>query len=391
MFQRLVNLPKNHSFFLFGARGTGKSTWLKHLFKPETALWINLLAPEEEEQFARKPGLLKEIVLKLPSHITHVVIDEVQKIPKLLDVVHDLIESGQCSQHFVLTGSSARKLKAGAANLLAGRAFVYHLFPLSFLEVGKEFSLNEALHWGLLPKIFSYTEEQNREKADYLRTYSSSYLKEEVWGEQIIRKLEPFRRFIEVAAQSNGKIINASNIARDVGVDHKTVISYFSILEDTLVGFLLEPFQHSFRKRLGQTPKFYFFDTGVSRALARTVATTLVPRTNAYGDAFEHFVILECYKLVQTYYPDYRLSFIGTKDGGEVDLVVDRPGLPRLLIEIKSSGNVDSVDLGTLRGFAKDLPDSIPLCFCNELRARLSDGVEIFPWAEGISKFFGKP
>ncbi len=179
-----------------------------------------------------------------------------------------------------------------------------------------------------------------------------------------------------------------SNIGRDVGVDHKTVASYFSILEDTLVGFILEPFQNLFRKRLGQTPKFYFFDTGVCRALARVLQVELVPQTSAYGDAFEHFVILECYKLIQTFFPDYRMSYLITKDGAEVDLVVERPGLPLLLIEIKSSELVDDTQLSAVRGFSKELPGSIALCFSNERRHRSVEGVEILPWAEGIRRYF---
>ena len=193
MFQRLLNLPKNHSFFLFGARGTGKSTLLKHLFKATECFWINLLNPEEEDRFARHPHLLADLVRALPSGITHVVLDEIQKVPKLLDVVHELIESEDCPQHFALTGSSARKLKAGGANLLAGRAFVYHLYPFSFLELENQFSLQAALKWGLLPKIFTYSQENSEQRDEFLRTYANMYLKEEVWGEQIIRKLDPLR------------------------------------------------------------------------------------------------------------------------------------------------------------------------------------------------------
>ncbi len=199
-------------------------------------------------------------------------LDEIQKVPKLLDEVHRLIEE-KTDKIFILTGSSARKLKHGGANLLAGRAFVYHLFTLSCFELKEKFDLEKALHWGTLPKIFSL--DGDSEKSEFLRSYADTYLKEEIWNEQVVRKLQPFRRFLEVAAQCNGKIINYANIARDVGVDDKTIKEYFCILEDTMIGFFLEPFRNSFRKRLVEKPKFYFFDTGIVRSLSRRLSVPL--------------------------------------------------------------------------------------------------------------------
>ena len=280
------------------------------------------------------------IIKALPPKISHVVIDEIQKIPKLLNVVHKLIEETQ--KKFVMTGSSARKLKYGGANLLAGRAFVYHLFPFTFLELKKNFDSDQALMFGLLPKIIEF--DTYEERVAFLQAYSYTYLKEEIFSEQLIRKLDPFRRFLEVAAQTNGKIINYSNIARDVGVDDKTVKEYFSILEDTLIGFFLEPFHHSFRKRLSSKPKFYFFDIGVTRALARHLSIPLRAQTSAYGEAFEHFIILECIKLASYQNKEFRFSYLSTKDDAEIDLVVERPGQPLLFIEIKSKKSVQPTD-----------------------------------------------
>ena len=190
-----------------------------------------------------------------------------------------------------MTGSSARKLKHGGANLLAGRAFVYNLYPFSYLELKKDFHLETALQYGLLPEIYNLS--TNKERELFLKAYTNTYLKEEVWAEQLVRQLNPFRRFLEVAAQCNGKIINIAKLSRDVGVDDKTIKQYFSILEDTLLGFYLEPFKHSFRKRLSMKPKFYWFDTGVSRALNNLSQIPLTASTNAFGNAFEHFIILE--------------------------------------------------------------------------------------------------
>jgi predicted AAA+ superfamily ATPase len=276
MFSRFRRFSSKHSFLLFGPRGTGKSTLLRARLDPNECLWLDLLDAQVEDRFLRNPSDLYSIVKALPESIKFVVIDEVQKVCKLLDEVHRLIE--ETDKIFILTGSSARKLKHGGANLLAGRAFVYHLYPLSCFELGSQFELDNALHWGTLPKIFSL----EAEKDEFLRAYADTYLKEEIWSEQVVRKLPPFRRFLEVAAQCNGKIINYANIARDVGVDDKTIKEYFLVLEDTMIGFFLEPFQNSFRKRLVEKPKFYFFDTGVVRSLSRRLSVPLTPKTFAY-------------------------------------------------------------------------------------------------------------
>lgn len=384
MLPRLLKLPDNQSFFLFGARGTGKSTLLKQQFTKQHTLWIDLLDPEEEDKYLRNPKDLYAEVLALSNDVSHVVIDEIQKIPKLLDVVHKLIE--ETSKKFVMTGSSARKIKYGSANLLAGRAFVYHLFPFSFLELKKKFDLDSALMWGLLPKIWEF--ENKTDRYEFLKAYTNIYLKEEVWGEHFIRKLQPFRRFLEVAAQANGKIINYSNIAGDVGVDDKTIKDYFLILEDTLIGFYLEPFHHSFRKRLSAKPKFYFFDTGVARALAGQISVLLQPQTSAYGEAFEHFVILECMKLCSYHRKDFRFSYLKTKDDAEIDLVVERPGQPLLFIEIKSKTSVQEQDLYTLKKIAKDFPEAEFVCFSKSNRKKRYEEIVVWPWEAGIQHYF---
>lgn len=386
MLPRLLTLPSDHSLLLFGARGTGKSTLIERQFDHEISLWLNLLDPEVEDRFARHPNELQALVSALPAEKTHVVIDEIQKVPRLLDVVHNLIE--HTDKHFVMTGSSARKLKRGGANLLAGRAFVYHLFPFSFLELGERFNLDRALCWGLLPKIEFLHDDSERQR--FLHAYAHTYLKEEIWGEQIIKALDPFRRFLEVAAQCNGKIINYANIARDVGVDEKTIKNYFTILEDTLIGFFLEPFQHSFRKRLSLKPKFYFFDTGVARALARHLSLPLLPGTSAYGDVFEHLVIVECMKLASYYYPEYRFSYLKTKDDTEIDLVVERPGLPLLFIEIKSAVHVAAEDLRSLSKISKDYSECEAVCFANELHSKRYEHITVLPWRVGVKQFFAR-
>ncbi len=385
MLNRLLQLPENKSFFLFGARGVGKSTLLRQFFPEESTLTINLLGAEEESRFSRHPEELAILARSLPSSKKRIIIDEIQKIPKLLDIVHILIEE-KLPIDFIMTGSSARKLKRGGANLLAGRSFVYHLFPFSFLEMGNTFHTQEALEWGLLPAVTQYTDEEDRYQ--FLHAYANTYLKEEIWNEQFIKNLDPFRRFLEVAAQMNGKILNYASIARDVGVSENTVKDYFSLLEDTLIGFFLEPFHHSFRKRLRTAPKFYFFDTGVTRTLARLLRVPLRESTSLYGDTFEHLVILECIKLAHYYSLDYRFSYLSTKDDAEIDLIVDRPGLPHLFIEIKSSREVSPQSLKTLGQLSKDFKQCEAVCFSQDKYVKKYGDITVYPWQEGIKRFF---
>lgn len=384
MFRRLLDVTKKRSFFLFGARNTGKSTFLKHTFAKGNTLWYDLLDPDEEDRLSRKPNTLYEMVKAAPKSITHVVIDEVQKVPKLLDIVHRLM--GETDLLFVMTGSSARKLKRGGANLLAGRAFVYHLFPLTSFEIGSRFDLNFTLHWGSLPELFIF--DDNKERDQFLHAYANTYLKEEIWDEHFVRNLDPFRKFLEVAAQCNGKIINYSNIARDVGVEDKTVASFFSLLEDTLIGFFLEPFHNSFRKRLSEKPKFYFFDLGVVRALSRQLSIPLVEKTFAYGEAFEHLVIMEIIRLANYFETDYRFSYLRTPSDVEVDLVVERPGKPILFIEIKSADEIERTDLSSFIRLSKDFGECEAIVLSRDPYLKKIDHVVSFFWRDGIKHLF---
>ena len=388
MYQRLVTLPDNHSFFLFGARNTGKTTLICANFDGDSAVWLDLLEPEIEERYRRRPQDFLYFVRELDEQIKYVVIDEVQKIPKLLDLVHKLIE--ETDKIFILTGSSARKLKRGGANLLAGRAFLYELFPLSFIELGDDFDLEIALRFGMLPSIYQEKDLGVEARAHFLRMYSRSYLKEEVWTEHLVRKLDPFQAFLEVAAQMSGKVINAANIARDVGVDSKTVTEYYSILEDTLLGFYLPAYKTSFRKRLSQKPKFYFFDLGVVRALTRTLDIEQVAATSYYGDLFEHFIVLEAIKLARYFWFDYRFSYLMTHDGAEIDLIVDRPGKPLLVIEIKSAEEVFEEKLAGFQRLVADMGDVEAICLYKGKQRKRYDRVTLWPWQEGLAHFFGK-
>ncbi len=381
MIQRLISPLMTNSFFLFGARGTGKSTLLRNLFAGEqNILWLDLLDPEQEDRYSRNPAELTQRLNALPRKDPWIVIDEIQKIPRLLDVVHGRIE--QSDARFAMTGSSARKLKREGTNLLAGRAFVYNLFPFTHRELGDRFDLDSALAYGTLPGLTAL--ESHEQKNAFLRAYALTYLKEEVWAEHLVRNLDPFRRFIEIAAQCNSEIVNFANIARDAGADIKTVQSYFEILEDTLIGFLVEPFHRSVRKRQRRAPKFYLFDPGIRRALDRTLTVELKPGTYAYGKAFEHFIVVECLRLSAYAQNDFRFSYLRTKDGAEIDLIIERPGAPTVLLEIKSSNRVDERDTRALERFAADIPGSQAVCLSRDPVRRRIGSVAVMSWQEGL-------
>ena len=382
MFTRLLQPGRRCSFFLFGARGTGKTTWIRDAFHPDSSLYLDLLDPEIEDRYARSPSRLEQQVGALPASVEWVLIDEVQRAPRLLDVVHRLIES--TDKRFVLTGSSARKLRRGASNLLAGRAFVHNLYPLTVPELQSAFDLDDALRWGTLPTIHSLGSDEDRRA--YLRAYALTYLKEEVAAEQIVRRLDPFRQFLEVAAQSNGAIVNYTRIARDVRADPKTVISYFGILEDTLVGFLLPAYHRSVRRQQRTNPKFYFFDPGVRRALDRTLTLPINRGTYEYGKAFEHFVIVQIVHLSRYRYPDWRFSYLRTGTGVEIDLVIERPGLPVALVEIKSSDRIEERDIRHLSRFVAEFREPLAMCLSRDPTPMRMGDVLCVHWRQALAE-----
>ena len=273
-----------------GARGTGKTTLLKQSFSEKNTLWINFLSFNEEDRFSRNPDLLTQLIAEFPYK--RVIIDEVQKVPKILDIVHLEIEKNKKIQ-FILTGSSARKLRKGAANMLAGRLFTFALHPLTYLELRDKFNINDVLQLGSLPGLISY--KNKKDKVRYLDSYINTYLKEEILIEQLVRKVKPFKDFLEVSAQCNGQIINYSKIARNLGVDYTTVQNYFDILTDTYLGFHLKSFSRSIRKQQNQAPKFFLFDLGITRALLKQSQRTIEKSSYEYGSAFEHFYYLRAH------------------------------------------------------------------------------------------------
>ena len=408
MIRRLLKPSLSRSFFLFGARGTGKTFLLREIFAGSSCLWINLLEARQEHIYVTNPDRLSAVIASAKQSLAKqslnkqalnkqglsnegtlnesrsaglewIIIDEVQKVPKLLDIVHNEIAKGTAK--FALTGSSARKLKRGGANLLAGRAFVFNLFPLTHVELGEEFNLSSALRWGTLPEIYSITSDE--EKSLFLDTYINTYLKEEVIAEQLVRNLDPFRRFLEVAAQSNGTIINYRRIGEDIGANEKTVKSYFEIFEDTLIGFRLPPFSRSIRKQQIESPKFYLFDCGVKRALQGLSGVPIGAQAE-WGLAFEHFVITEVMRLNSYLRRNYSFSFFASKSGAEIDLVVERPGKRPAFIEIKSSDAVQDRHLNHLKSILDTYKEAEGYCFCNETVSRKVGEISVVPWQDGL-------
>jgi uncharacterized protein len=383
MVKRLVKPSKNNSFFLFGARGTGKSTFIKEHFPAKDCREIDLLNPDLEEQYSKRPMMLFEEIKSQTKKTEWVFIDEVQKVPKLLDVVHMSIE--KLKQKFILTGSSARKLKRGSANMLAGRAFLYSMFPLSYLEIENQFELAQVLKWGSLPKLQSLPNEED--KAKYLKSYGQVYLKEEIKEEQLVRNIEPFREFLEVSAQMSGKIINYNKIGNDIGVDHKTVQTYFEILSDTWIGFFLPAFHQSVRKSQKLSPKFYYFDLGVKNSLGKSLHHLPSEGTSSFGDLFEHFLINEVYRLNEYFSKDFRLSYLATKNGAEIDLILSR-GREHFAIEIKASSQVDEVTANKLSRLAPEIKNIKGMfLLSNDPVRREIASVNCLPWQDFLREF----
>ncbi len=342
---RFFHAPSSH-FFLFGPRGTGKSTWLRNAY-PD-ALWVDLLRPEIHRQYAARPERLRELVAGNPDAPV-VVIDEVQKAPILLDVVHDLIER-RLGPQFVLTGSSARKLKREGVDLLAGRALLRSLHPFMAAEIGDRFHLDSALKLGLVPLVWS-----SREPEEVLKAYVGLYLKEEVQMEGLVRRFEGFARFLEAVSFSHAAVLNVSEVARECQVSRKTVEGYLEILEDLLLAFRIPVFSKRAQRGLTVHPKFFWFDAGVF--VAMRPAGPLDRPEEIGGAALEGLIAQHLRAWIDYSGDDFTLSFWRTRAGSEVDFVVyGRHGF--WAIEVKSSATIRPADLRGLKAFRDEYPEA---------------------------------
>nr|VFJ62554.1 MAG: Predicted ATPase, AAA+ superfamily [Candidatus Kentron sp. FW] len=362
--------PPSTSYFLFGPRGTGKSTWLRERY-PE-AIRIDLLDPEIHRNYQARPERLKERVDGEPEKRV-VVIDEVQKAPSLLDVVHQLIEEGRGLQ-FVLTGSSARKLRRGAANLLAGRLLTISMHPFLALELKESFDIHQALHYGMVPLVVFAEDPQAT-----LRAYASLYLKEEVQAEALVRDLGRFSRFLEAIAFSQGGMLNLAAVARDCRIGRKTVEGYLSILEDLLLSFRVPIFSKRAKRHLVSHAKFYYFDVGVFRSLRPR--GPLDRPEEIGGAALEGLVAQQLRGWLSCCTEESDLYYWRTKSGVEVDFIIYGPSR-FLAIEVKHSARIERKDTRSLRAFREDYPEAKAYLLYLGNERLVVDGVPCLPCAE---------
>lgn len=371
-----LDLPEQQSAFLWGARKTGKSTYLRDHF-PDSITY-DFLQTDRLLEFMKRPSLLREaLAVKIKSELAHpVILDEVQKVPALLDEVHWLIENR--GLRFILCGSSARKLKRGRANLLGGRAWRYEMFPFVTAELS-DFDLFTALNRGLIPAHYYST---NPRKS--LQAYVQDYLKEEVFDEGLTRNMPAFSRFFEAMGYSHGELTNYANIARDCGVDAKTVREYYQILCDTLLGRMVLPYKkRQERQVICKASKFYLFDVGVAGALQkRRIEDT---RGEQFGKAFEHFILMEI--TAHSSYSDlnYDINFWRTKSGVEVDFIL---GGGEVAIEVKGASRLDHRDLRPISNFLRNHRPRHAIVVCNEREPRFVDGIQVLPWQDFTTRLW---
>ncbi|MFH1878520.1 MAG: AAA family ATPase [Candidatus Omnitrophota bacterium] len=372
-----INLPETQSAFLWGPRKTGKSTYLKARF-PDSIVY-DFLKTDLFIEMSKNPALLREQLLsKSKEQLKHpVILDEVQKVPQVLDEVHWLIENKGLS--FILCGSSARKLKRGHANLLGGRAWRYEMFPFVTAEL-KKYDLLRILNQGMVPSHYLQGEEYRRS----LEAYVQDYLKEEIFAEGLTRNISAFSRFFEAFGYSHGELTNYSNIARDCGVDSKTVKEYYQILVDTLLAIRIQPFKKKqARQVITKAPKYYLFDVGIAGFLTKRCLEE--EKGEEFGKAFEHFILMEMNAYKAYSGKGFDINFWRTKSGLEVDFILAKG---KVAVEIKGTGRVDKSDLKGLCAFREEYAPEKAITVCNEKEKRIHNGIEIFPWKDFLMELW---
>lgn len=386
MFTRIlkIQLPSAQSAFLWGARQTGKSAYLKKHY-PQS-IYYDLLDTHEVIRLIKSPYLLREEILaqKALALSSPVIIDEIQKVPELLNEVHKMIEEHQIQ--FILCGSSARKLKSQSTNLLGGRAWPFHFYPLCFPEI-PQFDLLKALQHGLIPKHYLSSPQYIKE---HFQAYVDTYLTEEIRNEGLVRNLRGFSQFLDVAGLTNGEMINANNIARDCGIDRATVQSYYQILVDTMIGYYVYPYRKKVKRDLiSATPKFYLFDVGVANYLAGESLISL--QGSVAGKSFEHYILMELFAYIGIHRKNTEITYWRTKTGLEVDFVI---GKAEVAIEVKISSQVHQQDLKGLIAFCEEHPKTKAFVVSNDKNPRVlkvNDNIslQILPWSDFLTKLWG--
>ena len=370
MFSRLLNPPSNRSFFLFGPRGTGKTTWVKTTF-PQ-AVYLDLLEAEIFNDLLVNPERLKNYIPN--AYRDFVIIDEVQRVPELLNEVHRLIESEHLK--FILTGSSARKLRKHGHNLLGGRALTYFMYPLTAVEEESKFDLVKGLQFGGLPSIFDGGDPQK-----YLESYVQTYLQEEIFQEGLTRNLSAFARFLEIASFSQGEILNVTKVAQEAAVERKTVENYFQILEDLLIGHRLPAFACRAKRRVVSHPKFYYFDTGVYRTLRP--AGPLDQPEMIEGAALESLFLQNLLAINESLGMRNKVYYWRTATGIEVDFVVyDKRGI--FAFEIKRTAKISGQAVRGLKHFGREYPQAKCFLIYGGTRKMREGKIDVWPIADAL-------
>lgn len=370
-----ILLRSKKSLLLLGPRQTGKSTLIESLHPDLT---INLADEQTYLDFAKNPSELEERLDAREK--TTVFIDEIQRLPSLLNTLQSIIDQRKDRTRFFLTGSSARKLKRGKANLLPGRIHVYHLGPLSVAELGDAFNTKQALETGTLPGI--YTENSNQERVKTLRSYSATYLKEEIQAEALTRNLEGFSRFLFVVAQCSGQFVDFTKLASEAQISRQSATRYFEILEDTLIVHRCPSFSKSGRMRLIQHPKFYFFDSGVLNALLGNFQLS----EDRKGILFEHLFFNQLIASAYSHDIEIKVSSYRTEHAAEVDFIVELEN-EVWAIELKASRNVRKSILTGFKSFADYYrkPHRSVVAYMGHV-AKTIAGIDIVPWQELLKK-----
>ena len=373
MYPRTLEIPVggSHSFFLFGPRGTGKTTWLKQRFPH--AIYLDLLDHALYLELLARPQRLRELIP--PQHAGWVVVDEVQRTPLVLNEVHRLIESAGC--RFILTGSSARSLRRRGVNLLGGRARTHHLYPLTAVEAGADFSLERALLHGQLPSVYTQPDPER-----YLASYVENYLRQEVLEEGRTRNLAAFSRFLESASFSQAALLNVAAVAREVGVDRKTAAAYFDLLEDLLIATRVPVFTRRAKRRMTAHAKFFLFDAGVYRAIRP--AGPLDSPQQIDGAALETLVYQELRAAIAYRSLKLEVFFWRTASGAEVDFIA-YGGDGLFAIEVKRSRTIRRADLHGLKQFKSDYPMARCVLLFGGERREYRDGIELLPVTEALA------
>lgn len=390
MFKRILKITElSKSCFILGPRQTGKTTLVDMSLQDQPSLKIDLLQHKEFIRYAQNLDLFrKEITYGVEnSKFNLVFIDEIQKLPSLLDEIHSLLEKYHGRVRFILTGSSARKLKLARVNLLAGRAWMLHLFPLTHIEIGDQFDLNKTLRYGSLPQIMLETPQEAQLTLD---AYTEMYLKEEIAQEALVRNLASFNRFLELAASESGNIINYSSIAKEIGLSSNTIKGYYQILDDTLISFALPPYVKTSRKRIAKHPKIYLFDIGVLNAFTKRLSSELVIGTDFYGHLFEHFIVLELIRLIHYCHREIKVYFLRMHSGLEIDLILEEQD-SLTAIEIKSASTPNLSDARNLINFHKEFSKAKLYLVCTTPRAYEIEQVQIIPWKDLFIKLNLQP